>query len=133
MMTNHITFAQFRSAVRRKAGLALCLALCTLGLGLSTSAQEPHIITFDAPGADTTTGSFNGTFASGMSGTGTSGGACPSGAFRAASGPPPQPDLHRSLRPLRTVDPGIMLGCVHGIPPFLAVHLAESSAPNGSG
>jgi hypothetical protein len=66
MMTNHITFAQFRSAVRRKAGLALCLALCTLGLGLSTSAQEPHIITFDAPGADTTTGSFNGTFASGM-------------------------------------------------------------------
>ena len=40
MMTNHITFAQFCSAVRRKGGLALCLVLYTLGLGLSASAQQ---------------------------------------------------------------------------------------------
>jgi hypothetical protein len=40
MMTNHITFYQFCSAVRRKAALALCVALCMLGLGLSASAQK---------------------------------------------------------------------------------------------
>jgi hypothetical protein len=63
MMTNHITFAQFCSAVRRRGALGLCLVMCTLGLGLSTSAQKPHIITFDAPGADTKPGDFNGTYA----------------------------------------------------------------------
>ena len=47
MMTNHITFYQFCSAVRRKGALALCLALCVLGLGLSGSAQKPRMITFD--------------------------------------------------------------------------------------
>ena len=51
MMTNHFAFYQFCSAVRRKGALALCLALCMLGLGLSGSAKEPTIITFDAPGA----------------------------------------------------------------------------------
>jgi hypothetical protein len=52
-MTNHITFYQFCSALRRKGALALCLALCMLGLALSASAQKPRIITFDAPGAGT--------------------------------------------------------------------------------
>jgi hypothetical protein len=53
MMTNHIAFYQFCSAVRRKGALALCLALCMLGLGLSGSAQDrkPTIITFDVPAA----------------------------------------------------------------------------------
>ena len=40
MMTNRITFAQFCSAVRRRGALGLCLVMCTLGLGLSTSAQD---------------------------------------------------------------------------------------------
>ena len=66
MMRNHITLAQFCSVVRRRGALGLCLIMCTLGLGLSTSAQKLHIIAFDAPGADRTTGSFNGTFASGI-------------------------------------------------------------------
>ena len=65
-MTKRLAFARFCSAVRRKGALALCLALCTLGLGSTASAQEPHIITFDAPGADTNPGDFNGTFASGI-------------------------------------------------------------------
>jgi hypothetical protein len=56
MMTNHITFYQFCSAVGRKAALGLCLALCILGLGLSASAQKPRIITFDVPGAGTGAG-----------------------------------------------------------------------------
>jgi hypothetical protein len=73
MVTSQITFAQFCSAVRRKAALALCLALCTLGLGLSTSAQEAKkagITTFDVSGAGT--GAGQGTFATGginLSGT----------------------------------------------------------------
>ena len=64
MMTNHITFAQFYSAVRRRGALALCLALCTLSWSVSTSAQKPRIVSFDAPGADTTPGDFNGTYPS---------------------------------------------------------------------
>jgi hypothetical protein len=52
-MTNHITFAQFCSAARQKGALALCLALCMPGLGLSASPKKPTIITFDAPGAGT--------------------------------------------------------------------------------
>jgi hypothetical protein len=62
MMTNHITFAQFCSAVLRNGSLALCLAVCTLGLGLSATAQT--ITTFDAPGAGTAAG--QGTFGLGM-------------------------------------------------------------------
>jgi hypothetical protein len=57
-MTNRLAFAQFCSAVRRKGALALCLALCTLGLGLSATADDhkARIITFDAPGAGTVSG-----------------------------------------------------------------------------
>jgi hypothetical protein len=62
MLTSHLTFAQFCAAVRRKGGLALCLALCTSGLGLTVSAQEPRFTTIDAPGADMTAGSLNGTY-----------------------------------------------------------------------
>jgi probable HAF family extracellular repeat protein len=52
-MTNHITFAQFCSAVRRKGALALCLAFCTLGLGSTASAEKARIITFNAPNSGT--------------------------------------------------------------------------------
>jgi hypothetical protein len=51
MMTNHINFSQFCSAVRRRGALALCMALCTLGLSGSARAQSFTI--FDAPGAGT--------------------------------------------------------------------------------
>ena len=40
MMTNHRTLAQLFSAARQKVALAIYLALCTLGIGLSASAQE---------------------------------------------------------------------------------------------
>jgi len=48
MMTNHIALYRLGSALRPKAGLALCLALCMLGLGHSGSAREHTIITIDA-------------------------------------------------------------------------------------
>ena len=40
MVTSQITFAEFCSVMRRKGACAFCLALCTLGLGLSARAQE---------------------------------------------------------------------------------------------
>ena len=40
MVTSQITFAEFCSVMRRKGACAFCLALCTLGLGLSVRAQE---------------------------------------------------------------------------------------------
>jgi len=60
MMTNHIAFYQFCSAVRRKGALALCLALCMLGLGFAQD-HKPIIITFDEPDvlAGTFTEAFN--------------------------------------------------------------------------
>jgi hypothetical protein len=70
MLTSQITFAQFCAGVRRKGSLALCLALCILGLGHSASAQEGRVITFDAPGADTTAGDYNGTYPSGINALG---------------------------------------------------------------
>jgi hypothetical protein len=42
----------------------LCITLCMLGLGLTASAQEGRIITFDAPDAGTTPGDYNGTYPS---------------------------------------------------------------------
>jgi hypothetical protein len=65
-----MTFVQFSSVVRRKAALALGLALCTLGLGLTASAQKPRIVSFDAPGADTNPGDNNGTYPSGINALG---------------------------------------------------------------
>ena len=51
--------------------MALCLVLCTLGLGLSVNAGGTRTIitTFDAPGAGT--GAGQGTFANGMNDSGT--------------------------------------------------------------
>jgi hypothetical protein len=54
-MTNRLAFAHFCSAARRKGALALCLALCTLGLGLSGSASEPKFTTIDPTGSTYTT------------------------------------------------------------------------------
>jgi hypothetical protein len=46
-VTDRLTFTQFCSAARQKGALALCLALCTLGLGLSGSAREPKFTTIN--------------------------------------------------------------------------------------
>ena len=62
-MITPIRFASWCSTALRNAAPGLLIALCMLGFGLTASAQESHIITFEAPGADTTPGSFNGTFA----------------------------------------------------------------------
>ena len=62
-MTNHTTIAQYFSIALRRGLPAVCLAFSMVVSSLSTSAQEPHIITFDAPGADTKPGDFNGTYA----------------------------------------------------------------------
>jgi hypothetical protein len=61
--------------VRAHRSLALCALLCLLGLGVMLQAQQSHIITFDAPGADTTPGDFNGTYPSGINVWGTVAGA----------------------------------------------------------
>lgn len=66
MMTSDTRFSQFHLAIRREVVFGVCLALCILGMGLSASAQEGRIISFDAPGADTTPGDYNGTYPSGM-------------------------------------------------------------------
>jgi hypothetical protein len=66
MTTNHFAFCQFSAAVGRKGALALCVALCVLGFGVSASAQKYSIVTFDAPGA-----SGDGTFPTGINQLGT--------------------------------------------------------------
>lgn len=50
-MTKRRTLAQFCFAALQKGPLTLCITLCGLLWGSTASAQQPHIITFDAPGA----------------------------------------------------------------------------------
>jgi hypothetical protein len=59
-----------RSNIYPRLRMALCLVLCTFGLGLSVNAGEKKTIitTFDAPGAGTSAG--QGTFANGMNDSG---------------------------------------------------------------
>lgn len=57
-------------AVLRKGEFVLGVALCILGFGLAANAQSLHIISFDAPGADTTANDYNGTFATGTNNLG---------------------------------------------------------------
>jgi uncharacterized membrane protein len=53
-----------------KVTQALYVVLCVLSLSSVVNAQEPRIITFEAPGADTTPGDFNGTYPSGINALG---------------------------------------------------------------
>ena len=55
-MKKQLAFAQFGAAARRIGALALGLIICTLGPGLSASAQQGTFTTFDAPGAATGNG-----------------------------------------------------------------------------
>lgn len=50
---------------------AVHVILCTLFLSGIVGAQEMRIISFDAPGADTTAGDYNGTYASGINNSAT--------------------------------------------------------------
>ncbi len=58
------TIEAARRLAESKGMLTVCVALCTLGLGLCANAQDinrtPRIIAFDAPGAGT--GAFQGTY-----------------------------------------------------------------------
>jgi hypothetical protein len=53
--------ARAAALARRNAALVVCLALSTVGLGRSASAEKSTILTFDAPGAGNSAG--QGTFA----------------------------------------------------------------------
>ena len=50
-MRKRLGFAQFDAEVLPKGTVALCLALCGLGLVLSANAQQAKFIEFDVPGA----------------------------------------------------------------------------------
>ena len=56
MITNPAAFAQSPLIPRHQGAFALYVALCTLGLNLFASAQDPTITTFDTPGSIATVG-----------------------------------------------------------------------------
>src|SRR3984893_552966 len=49
---------EFRASTRQRSSLPLVLVLCTLALSVTASADEPTIITLDAPDAGTGPGAF---------------------------------------------------------------------------
>ena len=53
-MTNQFSPATLRTLSRFRGSLVLCLALCSVELGLSRSAHAATFTTFDAPGATAT-------------------------------------------------------------------------------
>ena len=56
---------EFRASTRQRSSLPLVLVLCSVALSVTASADEPTIVTFNAPGAGTTPGVvplFQGTF-----------------------------------------------------------------------
>lgn len=52
-MKRQLAISWFSADTRRQGVLALCLALCTFGLGATASADQHEIKFFDAPGAGT--------------------------------------------------------------------------------
>ena len=79
-MSNNIAIAKFHSPSASVA-LALLVALSTAGAALPAHAQEAKTVIFDAPGADTNAGDFNGTYPGSIN----AGGAI-TGAYQDASG-----------------------------------------------
>jgi hypothetical protein len=61
MNTNCIVSCRFIAPAGWTKARALYLGLCALGMTVAANAGEPRIITFDAPGAGATAGSFEGT------------------------------------------------------------------------
>ena len=66
-MKTHIRFALWCAT---EVAIGLLMTLSMLGSGLPASAEGPKIISFDAPGADTNPGDYNGTVASGINNRG---------------------------------------------------------------
>ena len=66
--TLKVTLATTAAVARRKVALALCVALCMVGLAFPQDDDKATIITFDAPGAGT--GSGLGTFPLSINSTG---------------------------------------------------------------
>jgi hypothetical protein len=65
-MVTAVRCARLCSMALLNVALSLFWTMCFLGLSPTTSAQEHRIITFEAPGADTTVGDDNGTYPSGI-------------------------------------------------------------------
>lgn len=70
-MLSQSVFSRF--GPRFAVSLGFLLGICILDL--AASAQEGRTVSFDAPGADTTAGDFNGTYPSGINAWGTIAGA----------------------------------------------------------
>src|SRR5438067_1730513 len=51
MLTDRLAFANFRTLTRGRGSLTLCLALCSMLLGVCSNAFAQSLTTFDAPGA----------------------------------------------------------------------------------
>jgi hypothetical protein len=66
MMTTNTKAFRNRFGLLSKVTPAIYFTLCALFLSSVVNAQQPRIITFDAPGADTKPGDNNGTYASGI-------------------------------------------------------------------
>jgi hypothetical protein len=69
-MTRNTNASRNGFGLLSKATPAIYLLLCALYLSSVVNAQEPRIITFDAPGADTKPGDNNGTYSSGINASG---------------------------------------------------------------
>jgi len=61
MNTDYSNFYRSVAATRGTMARGLYLGLCVLGMAVAANAGEPRIITFDAPGAGATPGSYQGT------------------------------------------------------------------------
>jgi hypothetical protein len=70
MMTKNTSAFRNRFWLLSKLKPAVYVLLCGVYLSSVVNAQEPRIITFDAPGADTKPGDNNGTYSSGMNALG---------------------------------------------------------------
>jgi hypothetical protein len=69
-MTRNTSVFKNRFGLLSKLKPAVYVLLCGVYLSSVVNAQEPRIITFDAPGADTKPGDNNGTYSSGMNALG---------------------------------------------------------------
>jgi hypothetical protein len=63
-MNSQSSFARLCTGAFYKGALAVSLGFGALALSVCARAQDSKIISFDAPGADTTPGDYNGTYAS---------------------------------------------------------------------
>lgn len=109
----------------------LCVVLCALFLSPVVSAQEAHIITFDAPGADTKPGDNNGTYSSGINALGAVTGSyqdannvfhgflrSPDGKFRTFEAPGADTSAYNGTSPSAINDLGVITGSYYDASSF---------------